>query len=191
MADSRRQLNGIHAPGPVRLYTKQTSIERRSNAAQDNVSILRTHRFCVGRARALTAPSWFPLQLAGFAAGILLTRRSISKRHKQFLFQYHFRAIRLCMNAAPPRAAKATRGCAALLQKTTGPVGHSSVRTRWPYVAVVVVKRQKHNEGPLSRDDRGFVLVCVFLGFLAEGEPLALPRAKHKVSNIDIYVRYH
>ena len=67
---------------PVQLYTKQTSIERRSNAAQDNDPILRTYRFCVGRARALTAPSWFPLalQLAGFAAGILLTRRSISKR---------------------------------------------------------------------------------------------------------------
>ena len=39
----------------------------------------------------------------------------------------------------------------------------------------------KQNERPISRDDRGFVLVCVFLGFLAEGEPVALPSAKHEV----------
>ena len=46
-----------------------------------------------------------------------------------------------------------------ILQKTTGPVGLSSVRTWWPRVAVVFVKRQKQNEGPIPRDDRGFVLV--------------------------------
>ena len=34
---------------------------------------------------------------------------------------------------------KSRRECDALPQKTTGPVGHSSVRTRWPYVVVVVV----------------------------------------------------
>ena len=39
-------------------------------------------------------------------------------RFGQLLFQYHFRATRLCMNAAPPRAAKAKRGCAALLKTT-------------------------------------------------------------------------
>jgi len=76
-------------------------------------------------------------------------------------------------------------------QQTTGPVGHSSVRTRRPDGAVVVVNRQKQNEGPISRDDRGFVLVCVFLGFLANGEPLALPSAKHEVSNIGIILRFH
>jgi len=70
MADSRRQLVGDRAPGPVRLYTKQISIERRSNAAQNYASVFRTYRFCIGRGHALTAPSWFPLQLAGFADGI-------------------------------------------------------------------------------------------------------------------------
>ena len=70
MADSRRQLVGDRAPGSVRLYTKQTSNKRRSNAAQNNVSFFRTHSFCVGRAHALTASSWFPLQLAGFVDGI-------------------------------------------------------------------------------------------------------------------------
>ena len=49
----------------------------------------------------------------------------------------------------------------------------------------------KQNERRISRDDRGFVLVCVLLGFLAEGEPVALPSAKHEVSSIDISVRYH
>ena len=33
----------------------------------------------------------------------------------------------------------------------------------------------------ISRDHWGFVLFCVFLGFLAEGEPVALPSAKHEV----------
>ena len=70
MADSRRQLVDDRAPGPVRLYTKQTSNKRRSNAAQINGSGFRTHRFCVGRAHALTASSWFPLELAGFVDGI-------------------------------------------------------------------------------------------------------------------------
>ena len=71
-------------------------------------------------------------------------------------------------------------------------MGHSSVRTRWSDVSVVVVvKRQKQNEGPISSDDRGFVLVCAFLGFLGKGEPLALPSAKHEVKSIEISVRYH
>ena len=71
-------------------------------------------------------------------------------------------------------------------------VGLSSVCTRWPDVAVVVAKRQKQNEGPISRDDRGFVLVCVFLlGFLANGWPSALPSAEHEVSSIGIISRFH
>ena len=41
-------------------------------------------------------------------------------------------------------------------------MGLGSVRTRWPDVGVVVVvKRQKQNERPISKDDRGFVLLCV------------------------------
>ena len=60
---------------------------------------------------------------------------------------------------------------------STGPVGrHSSVQTRWPYVAVVVVKRSEaERKVDLERWPFFFVLVCVFLGFLAEREPLALP----------------
>ena len=87
---------------------------------------------------------------------------------------------------------KSGRECDALLQKTTGPVGHSSVRIQWPgvVVVVVVVKSQKQNEGPISRDYRGFVLVCVFLGFLAKGEPPALPSAEHEVRSIGIVVRF-
>ena len=58
------------------------------------------------------------------------------------------------------------------------------------------MKRQKQDEGPISTDARGFVLVCVFLGFLAFREWLALwlcpaPSTKHEVNSIGIIVRYH
>ena len=66
-------------------------------------------------------------------------------------------------------------------------MGHSSVT--FVAVAVVVVKRQKQDEGPISRDDRGFVLVVCVLDFLAGGSPLALPIAKHEVNSIGIIVR--
>jgi hypothetical protein len=54
-----------------------------------------------------------------------------------------------------------------------------------------VKRSEAERKADIERDDRGFVLVCVFLGFLAKGEPLALPSAKHEVSSIGIYVRYH
>ena len=54
-----------------------------------------------------------------------------------------------------------------------------------------VAKRQKQDEGPTSRDDRGFVLVVCFLAFLRVTGPLALPSARHEVSSIGISVRYH
>ena len=58
---------------------------------------------------------------------------------------------------------------------------------------LLLLNAAKQNERLISRDNRGFVLVCVlFLGFLAEGEPLALPSAKQEeVSSSDISIRYH
>ena len=73
-------------------------------------------------------------------------------------------------------------------------MGHGTVRNRLPagFIVVVVVKRQKQDEGQISRDDRGFVLVVVcfsaFLQVAAFGST-ALPSAKHEVKSIGIIVR--
>ena len=82
-----------------------------------------------------------------------------------------------------------------LPQKTTGPVGHSSV-CRHLVAACCRCCCETHraeqpNKRPTSRDDGGFRYGLCVSWLSCEGEPLALPSAKHEVKQHRPSVRYH